>query len=381
MASTYTAILVYLFVFIISLKYAKKYSLAIFYLLAIHPQVIIQTRSVWNPTFTLPFVLIAIYSFYLLNQKYSLKKLLIFSASISLSISFSYSIAPLLFAFVIYWLIFNRQNFIKYFLSISGTLILFNLPTLFFELRHQFLLTTSLLTKAAPVQERLMPLDKLNALSTYIFTSGNITLNIVLYLTFLTLSLYLIFKFKRDQSSLIHVASFLYITLNILIFVLPFTIQAHYIFAFVGLIFVIISTLPSIPKYLFLILFSLIYLNQFQFNIYLKAAPRTYSQINSCINTYCRQNQSPTFVTVNSSYHPWHYGPEFRYLMKANSCNVKDIETDNGQATNMAVVLDNSSFDSKTSFYELDLFGKYETTNTFDCLPNFKIQTIQLSRK
>ncbi|MEI7962137.1 MAG: hypothetical protein WCI04_07415, partial [archaeon] len=188
LSSTITALIIYIAIFVLSLKYARQYVLPIYYLVAIHPQVIMQTRSVWNPTFTLPFVLVSIFCFYLLNQKFSNKLLLIFSGSIALAISFSYSIAPLLIAFLIYWLFFNRQHFVKYFVSITGSLILFNLPTLFFEIRHQFLLTTSLFTKNPPTQERLLPLEKLNALSTYVFATNNHLLDITLFATFIILS-------------------------------------------------------------------------------------------------------------------------------------------------------------------------------------------------
>ena len=52
-------------------------------------------------------------------------------------------------------------------------------------------------------------------------------------------------------------------------------------------------------------------------------------------------------------------------------CNVRDIETENGQAQYMAVVIDDSSFSSRTTYYELELFGKFTDRKTIDCLPNF----------
>lgn len=53
------------------------------------------------------------------------------------------------------------------------------------------------------------------------------------------------------------------------------------------------------------------------------------------------------------------------------------FETENGQAKYMTVVLDGGSFNSKTTFYELDLFGKYKYIETFECLPNFEIKVLE----
>jgi len=220
-------------------------------------------------------------------------------------------------------------------------------------------------------------LEKLTALSNFIFNTANQNLNIFLFLIFITLSIYLVIKFRQQTKNIIFITSFLFLSLTVLFFILPFTIQSHYVFALIGLLFTLVASLPQRLSFLLISIFSLIYLNPQLLKIYFAPAPRTYSQTDACIKNYCQQFQNTTFVSVNSSYHPWHNGPEFRYLLKKNNCQIKDVETQNGQADYMTVILDNSTFDTNTKYYELDLFGKYQTISQFNCLPNFQIQTLK----
>jgi len=63
--------------------------------------------------------------------------------------------------------------------------------------------------------------------------------------------------------------------------------------------------------------------------------------------------------------------------MKINGCDVKHIETQNGQAEYMTVVVDQSTFDQNTSYYELNLFGKNKIVKTFPCQDNFSLILIR----
>ncbi|MFA5194155.1 MAG: hypothetical protein WC740_25895, partial [Verrucomicrobiia bacterium] len=252
-----------------------------------------------------------------------------------------------------------------------------NLPTIFFELRHHFLLTTSIFTKQSPTQNFISLPEKINNLSKYIFMLPNQTLNIALLIGFITLSVYLIIKNIKHPKSLQFISAILFVLLTLETLITPVTVQAHYIFAFTSLIFVIIGTLNKPILWVILLYFSFSYLTPSQLNSYFKKAPRTYTEMTQCFQKYCQTHPKPTFVTVQSSFHPYHNGPEHRYLLQQSGCTVKSIETENGQAKYMSVVLDNGSFDSKTNFYELELFGKYKDVETFDCLPNFKIKVLE----
>lgn len=349
----------------------------IFFLISISPPFITQGRYVWNPSFVSPLIILSTLSFHLLLKKFSKPRLFLFSFSIAFAISLSYSIAPLLIAFGIYWAFFYRQHFVKFIMSLLISFITLNLPTIFFEIRHHFLLTNSLLTKNSPPQEILNFSGKFLKFSQYILSTENQNLNVILYSLFLLISVVILIKYFKYPRKLIFLSSFLFLTLTFLGFIIPISIQAHYVFAFLCTIFLIIASLPYQVKVPILILLSVIYLRPIVVKQYFKNAPRTLSQTEQCISNYCQNFSQPTFVSVQSNYHPWHNGPEFRYFMKKSGCVVKDIETENGHAQFMTVVVDNGSFSNQTNYYELNLFGKFNQTSSLNCLPNLQILTLQ----
>src|SRR3989339_823435 len=100
MALLYTNAFIYISFFLGGLWFLrgnKKMQMALlgfFLLVTISPQYIIQSRFVWNPSFTTPLLATALISFYLLTQKFSQKLMIVFVATLAIAISFSYSMAP-----------------------------------------------------------------------------------------------------------------------------------------------------------------------------------------------------------------------------------------------------------------------------------------------
>lgn len=382
-SSLWTLAIFYIILFVFGLyllrnnKILTKIMFTTFLLITIHPQYIIQARFVWNPSFVTPLLVIVILSFYLLINKFSYLKLIIFTTSISLAVSISYSVTPLLIIFAIYWLIFSRVNFKAIVLSLFGSFILFNLSTIFFEIRHKFVLINALITQKSPVQAGLDFSTRINALSQLIFNLPNQNLNLSLFILSILLCFILLYKNKKSHQSIQFITSFLYLGVSVLTLIAPVSIQAHYIFAFTSLLFIIIATLPTIISTIIIICLSISYLGQTRTNEYFRPATRTLDQMKSCFSTYCSQFKETTFVSVQSNFHPFHNGPEHRFLLKNSGCNIKDIETENGQAQYMTVVLDGGTFDSQTKYYELDLFGKNKEISRLKCQDNFEIITLK----
>jgi len=382
-SSLFTLAFVYLASFITGLYLLRKDKrltlvlLVSFFLISIHPQYITQSRFVWNPSFLTPFLITSSISFYLLLKKYTLPRLVIFSASIALAVSISYSVAPLLILFFVFWLLFDRRHFIKLFLSLFISFFIINLPTLVFELRHHFLLSSSLFTKTSPVQEGLDFTTRFNRLSQFIFTFSNNQTNQSLFIISILICLLALYFYRQKTKDLLFICSFLYIGITILAFITPVSIQAHYVFAFTSLIFIIISLLPKILLLPIILYFSLSYLQTKQLNVYFSPPLRTYSQMESCFQNFCQNFKDPIFVSTQASFHPFHNGPEHRYLLRKNACNVRDIETQNGEAQYMLVVEDNDKLTPQTHYYELDLFGKYQEFKYFPCTPTFNLRLIE----
>ena len=336
----------------------------------IQPQLITQNRSVWNPSFVPPLIFSSIFSFYYLLQKFSTKLLLIFSASISLAISFSYSAAPLLIVFLIYWLIFNRQNFFKYVLAIATCLIIINFPTIIFESRHHILIPALFRPNSLETQSHLSSTQKTESI-TYCLTGNQ---NYYFVSIFIALFV-LIYSYIRHRKLPFYLA-FLYLGTVIGLYLIPITVQCHYLFPLICTTILLLACLPP-ALYVLLVLFILsIFATPSQLKTYFQKAPRTYAEMSTCFQKYCSQFKQPTYVTVVSNYHPWHNGPESRYLLKQSGCSVLDIESGNSQSNYMTVVLDNGTFDTKTNYYELGQFGNHQEINRLKCLPHLEVVTL-----
>lgn len=381
--SQYTALVVnailYICSFLFCLFLVSKYSTLIskkiiyftFFLISIHPQYIIQSRYIWNPSFVTPFLLPSLLAFCLLIKKYSRLALWTLSFGLAMAISLSYSIAPLFIALALLSIFLLKKRLVPTTLSLIFSLFIVNLPLIFFELRHRFLLTTSLLSKHSPPQTDINFQSKLNNLLNFGINTTSYYLNLLIFILIIIISIYFIFKSK---SSFRRIISILILLTLIITFIVPVTVQAHYIFGILILLFLLLASIPIRYSILPLMFFSFTYLSPKRLNTYFQKAPRTYSQMTSCFQPLCQKYQDSIFVSVQSSYHPYHNGPEHRYLLKKSGCDVQEIEADNNQASKMALVVDGGNFDpQKTKFYELDLLGPAKIIDTFSCQENFKV--------
>ncbi len=352
-----------------------------FLLISIHPQYIIQSRFVWNPSLVTPFIISAILSFYVLIQKYSKQKLWIFSLSLATAISLSYSVIPLFIALFAYWLIFIRKYFAKLSFSIFVSFLIVNFTTIFFELRHNFLLTKSLLIKPSSPQNAISISQKFNDLSQFVINLPNQNWNKYILFLFLFLSIIQIIKNYKstNQSKKINFyINTIFIFTFLAYFILPVSIHAHYIFALISLLFLSIATKPIIKTIIIILIATYLYLSPSNLNSYFSQAPRTYDQMNTFFSEICNEIKEPIFVSVQSNFQPYHHGPEHRYLLKKNGCNIVNIEENNELSDKMAVVIDGGDFDlEKTKFYELELFGKSKIIKKYEYLTNFKVYILE----
>src|SRR5690606_16106993 len=111
-----------------------------FFFTTIHPQFIVQNRFVWNPTFIGPLWFLSFFAYLKLKERFSKLDLVIFTLTIALATSLNFSIAPLTIAFMLLALFdfWPKLNFIKIYIGSIFAFLFWNIPTLVFELRHNF---------------------------------------------------------------------------------------------------------------------------------------------------------------------------------------------------------------------------------------------------
>jgi hypothetical protein len=386
-STIYTVILFYLAVFVfgfivISRQKPKllKFWLISWFLIAIHPQFIYQNRFVWNPSFVAPMLALAVLFFYLLEEKFTRFRFLIFCLSISMATAFSYSVAPVFIAFILYILVF-RQKKLVYLIGIGSAFALSHLPTIFFELRHNFPLTKLMLNRPMLKQAGTSLATKLNTLFGFVVHPQ---LSVITMLALITIVLIVFFEFiyfktnKKENSKLLRQVGFLFLITTGLIVFIPFTLHAHFIFGILTLGFFIISLLPLRSAIPVLIITSLLWLHPNQLKKYFSPAKRTVAQTIDCAQRICQQETAPMYLSVEAGNHPYHSGPEFRYFFKQAGCTILDIEKSQDQAKKMVVVADGAEYNhNQTDYYELDLFGRSKEVKQYNCLPSLQVHILE----
>jgi hypothetical protein len=377
--SPYTALIVnslfYLAGFILSLRLTKesrlltRASYLVFFLFIFHPQHILQNRFVWNPSLLPPILILALINLCLFLEKAQDKHLFFSSFWLALAVSLSYSVLPMFFAWLTIFIFSRRQYFFKLFFYFFLVFAAFNI-TVLAQLSKRIVSTGGLWQTSQVYQTSSSLSQKLADFINYVLglpiSSSTYCLLMVIFLIGFYFSFF-------SGSSLRRFSSQVFLLTSLMTLFSPFRLHAHYIFAITSSFFLLLVFLDwklSLPLISFFLLF---YWQPKQLDAYFKPAPRTYQQMDVCLKEFCSQFKRPLFVSVQSDMYPYHYGPEHRYLMIKNGCRVKHIEKEPQSAEFMAVILDNGSFSERTSYYELDLFGRFDQIQTFNCQPNYKI--------
>ena len=376
-SSVYTIALFYIGCLAIGLyllrgrKELQSVTLIIFFLSIIHPQYIIQTRYVWNPSFLPPLLSVAFINLFLLTEKFGFRKLFIFSISMALAVSLHFPAGAFLIASVLYICIFWKKFRVATIFSLIGFLILFNLPTLVFEARHGFLITKNLLGQEWIGTQQFTVVENIRRMAIFVFSTKIYVLD---YLLLFSTLVYGTYKFWKEPRKLGGIVGFLFISSFVITFASKMAFHTHYIFGFTTLLFMLIATSRSFAKWIIVFILGIIYLNPTQILNNYVPANRTMGQMKSCFQRVCADFKEPIFVSVQADFHPYHNGPEHRFMMKQAGCDVKYIEETSQRAELMAVVLENSDFIAgQTGYNELTMFGKATEIKRYNCQANFGV--------
>ena len=339
-------------------------------LISIHPQIIIQNRFVWNPSFLPITLLIAVVAWLLLLESWKLKYLVIFALSITLAVSLNYSAGPALIAFGVIsaLLLKSKTKVLQLIVALGGALFFFNFPTIVFEIRHKFLLTNLLLHGEKLPQTATGWLEKAEKLFSFSFTNVSLLLLIAMGLYLVIIICFHFVSKKPVFVSLVRPSVLLFITTIAITLLVPISIQAHYIFAVLTIGIFTISLLRPRLLIPLLLLCVIAWLQPNQAKSYFAPVYRTFGQSLACAQQICSMIDKPTYVSVQSDLHPYHNGMEWKYMLARSGCNVKELDTQFDQADLMVVVVDHSQYEhGKTTYNELTQFGPSTQLFTTTC--------------
>ncbi|MCD8527027.1 hypothetical protein LRY65_02315 [Candidatus Woesebacteria bacterium] len=294
-------------------------------------------------------------------------------------------------AFGVSILIIDRWQSWKPILAMAiGTLIM-HLPTVAFELRHNFFLTRAvgkwLSAGAVPdgTAHTFTTTEKLHDL--FLHTLGiesEIRQAIIIGIFFIT-CLYALWKWRRPRTEMqkifLFISSLLWFSVALTMW-LPIGVHAHYIFGIATLFFLTVLTLPNWSRIILVTAFTVSWLWPSTFVPHFDRAPRTVNEMASCSQQACQAvGNTPVFASIESGILPFHNGPDWRYMLATNGCNLQNLETTPQAADTMLVVSEFSEYvHTETSFHELSMFGESREVETIECTENLRVHVLKRSR-
>lgn len=353
-----------------------RHAAALFYLIAIHPQFVLQHRYVWNPSLVTPFLLLGFWAWWRYHRRPDWSWLALFALSLSAAVGLNFSLVPTAAVMILLFIVEQWGNWRRLMLLVLfGVLanLIVHAPTLFFEIRHQFLLTRNLPTQELLQQEPLW-VQKISDLFVHVFApTQSAQTGIVAGAITLALLIFVLLRSERLRTNWLFSRSLQISGLTALIMIVaPFRIHEHYIFGVLTFLLVALARLPKQILIGFVVLASAFYLQPYYWQLYQQAAPHSVTEQTVCTQQVCQVIKDfqlePIFVNTHSASHN-HQALEYVFWLNKWGCQAIDAQTFNATpAPYMAVVADRAEFvNNETAYYELSQFGQAEELVKISC--------------
>lgn len=364
----------------------RKQKQALFVLLitacvfSVHPQAVLQNRYIWNPSFV-PLFLIASYFFFTkLQTSFSKQSLAAFSLAAGLATGMSLSALPAVIAYVMLGIIIFRRNPKKILWLVTGLVlghVIVFLPYLVFEMRYDFRILSRVLAQGSTMASASTTSTMQRAFEVLHLVLPAIKYNWLLFLFVMGFAIKLGLKNKDLRTNQTSQLAILFLITTSLILLSPIHIEAHYIFGPLAFLILLIASFPQKAAVAVTFMLLFFWLRPVVVSQYFSPAPRTISFLEKCLADFCSHHSAPMYVSVQANFHNYHFGPEFRYLMAEKGCHIKNIESGQNEATEMAVISDGGKYVHGTDqFEELSLFGSADETEVVSCSETFKIHVL-----
>lgn len=369
-------------IILLKLKFQIKLTM-IALLVILHPLYIIQSRLPWNPTFAVPFLIISVASLLLNMEKASTKKILLFVSANAITISLSIQTLPTIFVlFVLALLLFKEKFKLVLYQMISLTVISF--PLIIFEIKHQFFFINRFIQNpiTQPISDTVSPkfytllslITGVNEWSTLTILSILVVAAVVVWYLIKYLKSYKRLRLEQLQLVILIIS---FITVTLIIYLLPFPAKDYNIFGPSVLLFFLIAFLPkkwALPATALLII---LWVNISNISLYLRPGHQTIKEMEVCSKLVCHEEKSLMFISAET-WHAFHSTPEYEFMFLKSGCSVKDITGQPDWAKRMAVVADNNTYQhGQTSFNELTLFGESKEVKVYQCTKNLSVHILE----
>lgn len=373
LAMTYTLTLLMVASFLISIYVLRnsKFSwnlFPFFYLISIHPLIVEQQRTPWNPTFSIPFLFVSIALLVRIFESQNRFLIFLFTFFLSIALGMTYSIFWVFAVLsIIAYVFLKKENKIWFFISYGISLFLIFAPLALFEIKSGFFLLhrlNDIKIPAIPISFQ----DKMIQAVSVIFTGSTQEgkRGIILLLCVVATAIAAII-FVKKKNPYLQIGLAAAIPTGVLTLLMPFS-QPYYLFGVMLVIFFLISVLDRRITVLLLLVFSVLWFQPKSVSRYMKTAIRMLPVLEKCTRTFCEKHPGQYYVSANTWYGS-HSAHDHAFLFNMAGCKSRDIVSFPGFKTNqMVVVADNASFKPYVdSFYELEQLGKYQVKSLYHC--------------
>lgn len=362
--------------FILRSKKEMPYILVLFFLIATHPIIVMQQRNPWNPTFAIPFLLSAIAGFLYLKKTYQPVIAFITAFSLALALGMTYSTTPVVFvliAAILYFLSGKKRLAWVLHLIVSFGLVFG--PLFIFEIRSHFFTLSRLATGLNIPAVHATLLGKISFLITYVLTGlttfDTMKWQIVAFFVLFLLNLIHADLDKKHNKDFLLFSFLLFIAIGVTL-LMPFQ-QGYYLFGIMMLLFLTISSMKPYILILTIMLCAVMWITPTSLEQYFNPVKQPVNTMNSCAERFCKQHPGNYYVSTNNQL-GIHSGHDQSFFLNRNGCVSRDIVSfPRLNYDTMVVVADFAKFmPHKTSYYELEQFGKYKITDVFKCTENIQ---------
>lgn len=352
-----------------------------FLLLSLQPQVVLQNRFIWNPSFLPFFLLTSLVAVLQLTKRFTREWAAAYWLSVAFAVGFSYSALPLVIVLSCLVLFYNRKNIFAHLLFglIAAGIVL--LPLLAFEVRHDFSLTKLFFTGQTTPQTMIDLPTKSSQLLELLFPSNPWINSLPLALIAIGLILYGIFnktKQEKNNSQYLLISAGVFILTTALLLVLPVNLEKHYVFPVIVTFVLLVANLPKPVHFVLAAVLSMIWMQPYFIAWHTKPPVRTIAEMQQCYQNFCETHQDNYYVSMESGILVgYHNALEHQFFLKKAGCSILDIEQSQDQAQKMLVINDDGNFTpGKSGYRELSLFGEYSVVEKTSCTDHLSILEI-----
>ena len=352
--------------------------LILFLLTSIHPLIVQQQRTPWNPSFSIPFLILGIACYLRLYKLFSKSILGVALIAYCMALGMTYSLFPVIALLSILLFLKTPKEMKSVFIIylIISFFIIF-LPNIVFEIKSNFFLL-----RRFPGGINIPPVSGtffskiVFAFSTVIF-GGEKTPIFFWEIVALPL-IVLIHLYKSYLSKNNHDSAYIYyfkiaIIGTFITLLMPFQ-QGYYLLGVMILWFLVVAHMKKPYLFTALILCIIFWYKP----IWKGEALRPIAQLDQCAKEFCSKYPGKYYVSANA-WHGMHSAHDQAFFINKNGCTARDIISHPEWKTDkMIVVADRSLFTPyQSSYYELEQFGSYDVKQYLFCSQDLQYWLLQ----